>query len=234
MAEKTIALVLFDGLTLLDLVGPLQVLKGLPAPYRTAVVGETKDVVSGDAGLSCCAAYTFDDVPRPTVVIVPGGHGAVRAMGDERLQAYLRSAASTADVIASVCTGALVLAAAGLLEGRRATTHWAYARELELLGAHYVRRRWVEDGRFITAAGISAGIDFALALTARLTDEATARAIQLGIEYDPDPPFGAIDWNQVGDAERTRQRRGGTGAALARATELLAGRPDLLRKLGVG
>jgi transcriptional regulator GlxA family with amidase domain len=100
-------------------------------------------------------------------------------------------------VVGSVCTGALVLAAAGLLEGRPATTHWAYHRLLERLGATYLPQRWLEDGKFITSAGVSAGIDMALALVARLTDEPTARRVQVAIEYDPHPPFGGIDWGQV-------------------------------------
>ena len=134
----------------------------------------------------------------------------------------------------SVCTGALVLAATGLLEGRRATTHWAYAAELEKLGARYVRERFVEDGKFITGGGVSAGIDMAIALAARLTDRATAERIQLGIEYDPHPPFGGIDWSRVGEPERARQRQGGTGRRLEDAPRLLAGRPDLLKRLGLG
>ena len=132
-----------------------------------------------------------------------------------------------------MCTGALVLAATGLLEGRRATTHWAYAAELEKLGARYARERFVEDGKFVTSAGVSAGIDMALFLAARLTDRATAERIQLGIEYDPHPPFGGIDWAKVGDPERTRQRQGGTGRRLQDAPRLLAGRPDLLKRLGI-
>jgi transcriptional regulator GlxA family with amidase domain len=118
-------------------------------------------------------------------------------MGNQAIRGYLRHAAQTAPVVGSVCTGALILAAAGLLEGRQATTHWAYHRLLERLGATYVRQRWVEDSKFITSAGVSAGIDMALALVARLTDEATARMVQLAIEYDPHPPFGGIDWSQV-------------------------------------
>ena len=232
-SEKVIALVLFPDQTLLDLVGPLQVLKGLPAPYRTVVVGERREPMATDVGLAVTPEKTFAEVPRPFAVVVPGGPGSVAAMGNEAVQRYLRSAAPEAEVVGSVCTGALVLAAAGLLEGRRATTHWAYAAELEKLGAHYVRERWVEDGRVITAGGVSAGIDMALALAARLTDRATAQRIQLGIEYDPRPPFGGIDWSLVGERERTRQRQGGTGRSLKDAPRLLAGRPDLLKRLGL-
>jgi len=231
--EKVIALVLFPDLTLLDLVGPLQVLKGLPAPYRTVVVGERKEPMATDAGVAVTPERTFAEVPRPFAIVVPGGPGSVAAMGSDAVQGYLRSAAPEAEVVGSVCTGALVLAASGLLEGRRATTHWAYAGELEKLGGRYVRERWVEDGKFITAGGVSAGIDMALALAERLTDAATARRIQLGIEYDPHPPLGGIDWSRVGEAELARQRLGGTGQRLKDAARLLAGRPDLLRRLGL-
>jgi putative intracellular protease/amidase len=233
-AARTIAFVLFPDLTLLDLVGPLQVLKGLPPPFRTVVIGERVEPVATDSGLALAPEKRLDDVPRPWAVIVPGGPGSVAAMANESIQSYLRSAAPTAEVMGSVCTGALVLAATGLLEGRRATTHWAYAAELEKLGARYVRERFVEDGKFITGGGVSAGIDMAIALAARLTDRATAERIQLGIEYDPHPPFGGIDWSRVGEPERARQRQGGTGRRLEDAPRLLAGRPDLLKRLGLG
>ena len=232
-AEKVIALVAFPDQTLLDLVGPLQVLKGLPAPYRTVVVGERIEPLQTDSGLEVTPERTFAEVPRPFAVVVPGGPGSVAAMANPAVQGYLRSTAPGAQIVGSVCTGALVLGAAGLLEDRRATTHWAYSNELERLGARYVRERWVEDGKLITAGGVSAGIDMALALAARLTDPATAQRIQLGIEYDPHPPQGGIDWSQVGDVERERQRQGGTGRRLRDAPKLLAERPDLLRRLGI-
>jgi transcriptional regulator GlxA family with amidase domain len=231
--ERVIALVLFPELTLLDLVGPLQVLRALPPPYRTVVVAERREPMVTDTGLALTADRTFAEVPHPFAIVVPGGPGSVASMGNAAVQGYIRSASPGAEVVGSVCTGALVLAATGLLDGRRATTHWAYASELEKLGAHYVRERWVEDGKFITAGGVSAGIDMALALAARLTDRATAERIQLGIEYDPHPPLGGIDWSRVGAAELERQRQGGTGRRLKDAPQLLAGRPDLLRRLGL-
>jgi transcriptional regulator GlxA family with amidase domain len=232
-SDKTIVLVLFPELTLLDLVGPLQVLKNLPEPFRTIVVGERTEPMTTDTGLALTPEKRFEEVPHPFAVLVPGGPGSVAAMGNEAIQGYLRRAAPQAQVVGSVCTGALVLAATGSLEGRRATTHWAYAAELEKLGARYVRERFVEDGKFITAGGVSAGIDMALALVARLTDRATAERIQLGIEYDPHPPFGGIDWSRVGEKERERQRQGGTGRRLQDASRLLAGRKDLLERLGL-
>lgn len=231
--DKTIALLMFPELTLLDLVGPLQVLKGLPAPFRTVVIGERVEPMSTDTGLVLTPEKRLEEAPSPFAVIVPGGPGSVAAMGNEAIQGYLRSTAAKAEIVGSVCTGALILAATGLLEGRRATTHWAYAAELEKLGARYVRERCVEDGKFITGGGVSAGLDMAIALVARLTDRATAERIQLGIEYDPHPPFGGIDWSHVGEAERTRQRQGGTGRRLQDAPRLLSNRPDLLKRLGI-
>jgi transcriptional regulator GlxA family with amidase domain len=232
MAERAIHLLVFPGVTILDLVGPLAVLENLPAPYRTFVVGERIEPMPTESGMQIVPQVTVAAAPPPMAYVIPGGPGALSAMTSTVIQNYLRQQTDTVEIAGSVCTGSLVLAAAGVLDGRRATTHWAYARELERLGARYVRERWVEDGKFITAAGVSSGIDMALHLAARFTDRATAQRIQLSIEYDPHPPFGGIDWNRVGDAERARQRQGGTGQQLAtRAGEIFASRPDLLRKL---
>lgn len=233
--DKTrwIALVAFSELTLLDLVGPLQILRGLDAPFRTAVVAERLEPILTDVGVHIIPQMTFAEVPRPHVVLIPGGPGSVAAMANQGLQTYIRRTAESATVVASVCTGALPLAATGLLEGRRVSVHWAYARELELLGARHERARFTEDGKFITSAGVSAGIDMALRLAAKLAGREISHRIQLGLEYDPQPPFGGIDWTQVGEKELTRQRQSGTGARLARAHELLTSRPDLLRRLGL-
>jgi transcriptional regulator GlxA family with amidase domain len=199
--QKTVAFVLYPGITLLDLVGPLQVFSSLRQfnnQYRPVVVAERLEPMPTDGPLTVIADHTFDQVPDPEVLIVPGGGApTIKAMGNHVVGDYLRQAADTVPVVGSVCTGALLMAAAGLLEGRQATTHWAYHRLLERLGATYVPQRWVEDGKFITSAGVSAGIDMALALVARLTDEPTARMVQVAIEYDPHPPFGGIDWDQV-------------------------------------
>jgi len=203
MGEKTgpkhIAFVVYPGLTPLDLVGPLEVftvLTLLSPDYEAVVVGETLDPVETDGPLKLVADKTFAEVPRPFAFIVPGGGTpTMRALGNEALLAYVRAAAKEAEVIGSVCTGALILAAAGLLEGRKATTHWSCSKQLERLGAHYLPERWVEDGRVITAAGISAGIDMALHLVGRLAGEEVARQVQLILEYDPQPPLGGIDWS---------------------------------------
>jgi transcriptional regulator GlxA family with amidase domain len=145
-------------------------------------------------------------------------------MGDQVLRDSLRQVAGTASVVGSVCTGAMILAAAGLLEDRNATTHWSHHRLLERLGATYLPERWVEDGKLITSAGVSAGIDMARALVARLTDQPTARMVQLWIEYDPHPPFGGIDWAQV-DRDMAEPQ-----VAQWVRTQL-ADRPELLAKL---
>jgi transcriptional regulator GlxA family with amidase domain len=196
--QKTVAVVLYPGLTALDLVGPLQVLTVLErfAPqYRTVVVGERVAPTDTDLPLRLIPDRTVGELPHPDVVLVPGGRWpTIRAMSDPAIRAYVRTAAASAEIVASVCTGSLILAAVGLLEGRRATTDWFFSQVLEPFGATYLRRRWVEDGKFLTSAGVSAGIDMAPYLVSRLTDEATARRVQLALDYDPQPPFGRIDW----------------------------------------
>jgi transcriptional regulator GlxA family with amidase domain len=169
---------------------------------------------------------TFEEVPRPFAFVVPGGvMPTMRAMGDEAIRAYVRSAAETAEVVVTVCTGACILASVGLLEGRRATTHWAFYKVLEQFGATYVRKRWVEDGKFISSAGVSAGIDMALQLTARLTDEETSREVQYRLGYDPEPPFGGIDYERIGG------QLGAWRAGVSLAAPVLAAKPKRLSKL---
>ena len=230
--ETKIAFVLYPGLTPLDLIGPLQVFTtlgvssrlGLPVPpIRTVVVGERIEAMDSDTPVKLTPSATFDQLPDPDILIVPGGGMPTVRAGNPAILDYVRSAAETAQVCASVCTGALILAAAGLLEGRPATTHWAYWRLLEKLGARYVpAQRWVEDGKFITSAGVSAGIDMALHLVERLTDAATARMVQLGIEYDPKPPHGAIEWSGVDRDLYAPVLAQQLPAALADKPELLA------------
>ena len=198
--KKRIAFTLYPGVTPLDLVGPLTVLRDLKlgSPYRTVVVGERVEPRDTDTPLRLIPAKAFREVPGPFAVIVPGGGAAtVRAMQDESLLAYVRAAAATAEIVGSTGNGALILAAAGLLGGRRAATHWAYGEFLASLGATYTRERWVEDGKFLTSAGGSAGIDMMLHLVARLKGESRARLAQIVAEYDPQPPFGGIDWRSA-------------------------------------
>ena len=226
--QKTLAFVVYPGLTPLDLVGPLQVLSALAqmdSGYRTVVVGATKDAVGTDTPLSVAPSHTFDEVPSPFAVLVPGGTvPTLRAMADERLLGWLRTAAAGAELVTSVCTGALILGAAGLLEGRRATTHWMFRDLLTGLGATPVARRWVEDGPVITAAGVSAGIDLALHLVERLAGRRLATNVQFAIEYDPEPPQGCLEWeNQpYGDLKPLREHT---------LREGLAENPVLLEKL---
>lgn len=227
-AQKTIAFVVYPGLTPLDLVGPLQVLSALaqsdPA-YRTVVVGATKDAVATDTPLRVAPSHTFDEVPNPYALVVPGGTvPTLRAMSDERLLGWLRTAAAGAELVTSVCTGSLILGAAGLLEGRNATTHWILRDVLAGLGANPVIQRWVEDGNVITAAGVSAGIDMALHLVERLAGPDVARNVQFAIEYDPQPPLGTLDWDNppYGDLKQLREYT---------LREGLADNPALLEKL---
>ena len=195
---KQLAFVVYPGLTPLDIIGPLQVLSAVPRidpSFEVVVAGEALDVLPTDAVVKLAPSHTFDDVPDPFGIVVPGGEGpTLDAAGNRRLLDYVRASAETAEFVMSVCTGAIILAAAGLLRGRNATTHWAYADLVEGLGATYVRQRWVEEGKILTTAGVSAGIDGALHIASRLVGVDMARVIQLGIEYDPEPPFGPIDW----------------------------------------
>jgi transcriptional regulator GlxA family with amidase domain len=210
---RTIALVMYPGLTVLDLVGPLQVLTELErfAPqYRTVVVGATTEPMATDVGAQMVPDRTFAELPHPYAVIVPGGRGAtIKAMSDPVMREYVRTAAASAQIVGSVCTGSLILGGLGMLEGRPATTNWFFSGVLRPLGARYERKRWVEDGNIIMSAGVSAGIDMALFLVARLTDEQTARRVQLAMDYDPQPPFGRIDWTNVPRLPRTM--RGAVG-----------------------
>ena len=198
-AKKQLAFVVYPGLTPLDLIGPLQALSPLDRidpSYEVAIVAENLDVVWSDSTIGLAPTHTFDDVPSPFAIVVPGGgEPTLEAAGHKPLLDYVSAVAETAEIVMSVCTGALILASAGLLAGRPAITHWAYVDILELLGAKPVHERWVEDGKFITAAGVSAGIDAGLHLAERLVGEDMARLIQRGIEYDPEPPLGPLDWD---------------------------------------
>lgn len=210
--KKYLAFPVYPGVTPLDLVGPLTVLRNLTfsTPYRTVVVGERVERFPTGARMDVLPAASFADVPAPFAVVVPGaGPATVAAMEDKALLNYVRSAAETAELVGSTGTGALVLAAAGLLEDRRAAVHWAFADLLESRGATYAPEPWVEDGRFMTAAGGAAGIDMMLALLARLASPSAARLAQLFMEYDPEPPFGPID-REGADDELTRLVRAET------------------------
>jgi transcriptional regulator GlxA family with amidase domain len=183
-----IAIVLFDRFTALDAVGPYEVLWRIPGA-RVRWIGPEARPYATDRGLKLVADETLADVPAPDVLVVPGGTGTRDALADERLVDWIRAADATSTWTTSVCTGALLLGAAGLLRGRRATTHWAYLHALVGYGAEPASERVVRQGKVITSAGVSSGIDMALTLAGHVAGEDVARAIQLRIEYDPEPPF---------------------------------------------
>jgi transcriptional regulator GlxA family with amidase domain len=185
------AILLYDGFTALDAIGPYEVLSRLPGARATFVAAEAGPVRTDNRMLSVCAECSLDELPAPEIVLVPGGPGEVAARAGGPALDWLRAAHETSTWTTSVCTGSLILAAAGLLDGRRATTHWLALDALTGLGAEAVSERVVFDGKIVTAAGVSAGIDMALALAAKIAGEQVAQAIQLGIEYDPQPPFDA-------------------------------------------
>lgn len=182
-------ILIFDKLTALDAIGPYEVLSRVPGTELVFVGPEAGPLRTDTGRLGLNADRSIDEVPEPDVVLVPGGEGNRPFLEDERVLGWLRNAHEHTTFTTSVCTGALVLGAAGILEGKRATTHWAYRDLLADYGATPVAERFVEDGKVMTAAGVAAGIDMALALVARLFHENVAKAIQLGIEYDPAPPF---------------------------------------------
>jgi putative intracellular protease/amidase len=184
-----VAIVLYDRFTALDAIGPYEVLSRLPDTTVTFVAEEpgVKRTDMGSLGLSADASLR--EHTHPDVVLVPGGPGDVVAHAGEAVLDWLRAAHETSTWTTSVCTGSLILAAAGLLDGKRATGHWLALDELRELGAEPVQERVVFDGKVVTAAGVSAGIDMALTLAARIAGDRVAQAIQLGIEYDPQPPF---------------------------------------------
>ncbi len=186
-----IAIVLYDRFTALDAIGPYEVLSRLPGASVAFVAAEAGPVRTDNGMLTVLAERSLEQVPEPDIVLVPGGPGEVAARAGGAVLDWLRQADRTSTWTTSVCTGSLILAAAGLLDGKRATTHWLAIDELRRLGAEPVDERVVFDGKLVTAAGVSAGIDMALTLAARIAGDTVAQAIQLGIEYDPQPPFDA-------------------------------------------
>jgi transcriptional regulator GlxA family with amidase domain len=184
-----IAIPIFERITPLDAIGPYEVLARLPGA-RVRFVGVEAGPVQVDGNpLKLVAESALDEVERPDVVVVPGGYGTRPQVRDERLVEWLRAVHEHTAWTTSVCTGALLLGEAGILEGLEATTHWTQLEKLRDYGATPSDQRVVEQGKVITAAGVSAGIDMALMLAARLADETYAKAAQLYIEYDPQPPF---------------------------------------------
>jgi cyclohexyl-isocyanide hydratase len=185
---RRIGMLIFPRLTQLDMTGPYEVLARLP-DTQVDLVAKTMDPVTTDRGMQIVPTVTYETCPPLDIVMVPGGPGQQDLMEDEAALSFLRKKAAGAKYVTSVCTGSLVLAAAGPLKGKRATCHWAAIEHLALLGAVPTKERVVVDGNVVTGAGVASGIDFALTLASILEGEAVAREIQLQIEYDPDPPF---------------------------------------------
>jgi transcriptional regulator GlxA family with amidase domain len=185
------AILLYDGFTALDAIGPYEVLSRLPGGRATFVAADAGPVRTDNGMLTVHAERSLAEVSSPEIVLVPGGPGEVAERAGGPALDWLRAAHETSTWTTSVCTGSLILAAAGLLEGKRATGHWLAMEKLGELGAQPVSERFVIEGKIVTAAGVSAGIDMALALVAEIAGDSVAQAIQLGIEYDPQPPFDA-------------------------------------------
>jgi putative intracellular protease/amidase len=186
-----IAIPIFDDLAALDAVGPYEVLSRLPGAAVTFVAKEPGPKRTENGMLALSADASLEELPDPEVIVVPGGFGTRELMNDEAIVSWLRRAHETSQWTTSVCTGSLLLAAAGILDGLEATTHWLVLDMLRAYGATPVQRRVVEQGKVITAAGVSSGIDMALTLAAKIAGQDIAQAIQLGIEYDPEPPFAS-------------------------------------------
>jgi cyclohexyl-isocyanide hydratase len=202
MSDFNVGFVIFPGITQLDFTGPFEVLSRLGTPpsisvpsklpqSKTHVVAKTMLPVLSDRGLSILPTCTFENCPPLNLICVPGGAGVVEALADVETVDFTRRHGERAEYVTSVCMGAFLLGAAGLLKGRRAATHWAYVDLLPLVGAIHEKARVVRDGNVFTSGGVTSGIDFAFRIVAELAGPEVAQAIQLGIEYDPAPPFDA-------------------------------------------
>jgi cyclohexyl-isocyanide hydratase len=223
-----IGLLLFPRVQQLDMTGPYDAFAHMP-DTRVHLVAKTREPVKSSAGMILTPDATFADCPALDVICVPGGSGVGDLMEDEETLAFIRNQAQRARYVTSVCTGALVLGAAGLLRGRQATTHWAFHGLLAELGAIPVHARVVRDGNLFTGGGITAGIDFALTLAAELVGEHEAQAIQLQMEYAPAPPFDAGDPDHAPAAvvSDVRERSAASLAARSAITARVAERLKL-------
>ncbi|MGB5725374.1 MAG: DJ-1/PfpI family protein [Parasphingorhabdus sp.] len=183
-----IVFLLFDGITQLDFTGPAQFLARMAGAVVHTAAKQIKPIET-DSGFAILPSKDFADCPQADLLCVPGGFGTKDVIADDETLQFLRSQAAGAHYITSVCTGSLALGAAGLLDGKRATSHWAYTALLEKFGATYEKARVVKDGNIITAGGVTSGIDFALTVIAEIAGQQFAESVQLGLEYDPRPPF---------------------------------------------
>ena len=194
----TIVFVLFPGITQLDFTAPAQALCRMPGATLVGAA-QSLDPIATDSGFAILPTHDFASAPQADILCVPGGHGVVDALGNAATIDFIARQAAGATWVTSVCTGAFLLGRAGLLTGKRATTHWGYTQLLPLVGATYEAARIVEDGNVVTSGGVTSGLDFALSLIARIKGDAVAQAVQLAIEYDPAPPFAG------GHPDRTPQ-----------------------------
>ncbi|KVG75833.1 DJ-1/PfpI family protein [Burkholderia ubonensis] len=222
-----IGFLVFPGVQQLDLTGPHDVLASLP-DAAAHLVWKTREPVASSSGLALTPGHTFADCPPLDVICIPGGTGITDLLSDRETIDFVRERSAAARYVTSVCTGALLLGAAGLLRGRRATTHWAFHALLEPLGAVPVRERVVRDGNLFTGGGVTAGIDFALTIAAELAGDDEAQAIQLELEYAPAPPFdaGSPDTAPAGVVTRVRERSAANLARRRQAIEQAAAAMD--------
>ncbi|MGW0551778.1 DJ-1/PfpI family protein [Streptomyces altiplanensis] len=207
-----IAILLYKGFTSLDAVGPFELISHLPGAETVFVAREAGPVRNDRGNLALVADRTFAEVPSPDILLVPGGPDSRQAMLDEELLDWVRSVDATSTWTTSVCTGSLILGGAGLLKGRRATTHWLAMDELKAHGAEVTGERVVFDGKYVTAAGVSSGIDMALHLIGRIAGDEVAQTIQLMTEYDPQPPYDAGSPDKAPAAIVGRWREAGVSA----------------------
>jgi cyclohexyl-isocyanide hydratase len=229
MNPTRVVFLLYPNVTQLDLTGPAQVLSRL-SNARVDLVWKTGDPVQTDSGFALLPTATLKEIEQSDILCVPGGFGCVDVMQDEEVLGWVRSIGGKAQWVTSVCTGSLILGAAGLLRGYRATSHWAWRDYLELFGAEPVAERVVFDRNRVTGGGVTAGIDFALALMAAIEGEDHARTVQLGLEYDPHPPFDSGTPDKADDLlvrrvhERSNQMAPDREERIRAVAERLAGR----------
>jgi len=217
-----IVFLLFPGITQLDFTAPAQALSRMPGAHLAGAAANL-DPIATDSGFSIVPTHDFATCPQADILCVPGGHGVVDALGNAATIDFIRRQAAGAQWVTSVCTGAFLLGRAGLLAGKRATTHWGYTHLLPLVGAEPVNARVVEDGHIVTSGGVTSGLDFALTLIARLQGDAVAQAIQLAIEYDPAPPFAGGHPDRAPAAVTAGLKARAYDAAAARMEKALAG-----------
>lgn len=217
-----VVFLLFPGITQLDFTAPAQALSRMPGAHLAGAAANL-DPIATDSGFSIVPTRDFATCPQADILCVPGGHGVADALGDTATIDFIKRQAAGAQWVTSVCTGAFLLGRAGLLTGKRATTHWGYTHLLPLVGATYEHARIVEDGNVVTSGGVTSGLDFALTLVARIRGDAVAQAIQLSIEYDPAPPFAGGHPDRAPAAVTAGLKARVYDAAAARMEKALAG-----------